>query len=69
MEIEKVIEDLKAQNLTDEQILSSLEQMLQEGKITDEDLERARQMLGGNPEPNEEDERNEASKLFGLKFI
>lgn len=69
MEIEKLIEDLKAQGLEAEQILQSLEQMVTEGKITAEDLERAKELLGGNPMPNEDAEREDAQKYFGLKFM
>ena len=72
MGIEQLIQDLKAQNLTDEQILQALEQMLQEQKITEEDLLKAKQLLGGNHVQEVDDEAEEqkkAEQLFGMKFI
>ena len=65
MDIEKIIADLKAQGLADDQIIVSLEQMAQEGKISPEDLEKAKQMLTGTTEA---EEKAEASKLFGLNL-
>lgn len=72
MDIEKLIADLKAQGLEEEQILSSLEQMAQEQKITPEDFEKAKQLLGlidkDDTQQHENDNKAQASKLFGLKF-
>lgn len=72
MDIEKLIADLKAQGLEEEQILSSLEQMAQEQKITPEDFEKAKQLLGlidkDDTQQHENDDKAQASKLFGLKF-
>lgn len=62
MNIEELVASLKEQGLEKDQIIASLEQMVQEGKITPDDLERARGMLEEQPE----DEQAEAGKLFGL---
>ena len=64
MNIEELVASLKEQGLGNDQIIASLEQMVQEGKITPDDLERARGMLE-EAQP-EEQERAEASKIFGM---
>ena len=46
--------------------------MVQEGKLTPEDLEKAKQILSGSPaspQVDEEKEKKEAGKLFGLNLI
>lgn len=68
MDLESMIAEMREQGATDEQILTSLEQMAQEGKIAPDDLERAKQLLGDNPSP-EADEKEEASRLFGLNLM
>lgn len=67
MGIEQIVNDLKSQGLENEQIIDSLEQMVQEGKITPEDLEKAKQMLMGEQTP--EKEKAEAGKVFGLDLM
>lgn len=57
--IEELVENLKKQGLANDEILKALEQMVQEGQITEEDLEKAKAMLEGG-------ERKEASDLFGV---
>lgn len=70
MNIEQLIADLKAQGLETEQIVSSLEQMVAEEKITLEDFEKAKHILLGVDNPTTpEDEKALAEKQFGLKFI
>ena len=44
MNIEQLIADLKSQGLDNEKILASLNQMVQEGKLTPEDLEKAKEL-------------------------
>ena len=64
--IEAIVTDLKGQNMTDEQILQALEQMVAEGKMTPEEFELAKQeLLNTTPE----EEKKQAEELFGLKFI
>lgn len=67
MGIEQIVNDLKSQGLENEQIIASLEQMVQEGKITPEDLEKAKQMLMVEQTP--EKEKAEAGKVFGLDLM
>lgn len=57
--IEELVENLKKQGLANDEILKALEQMVQEGQITEEDLEKAKALLEG-------EERKEASDLFGV---
>lgn len=69
MNIEQLIADLKSQGLDNEKILASLEQMVQEGKLSPEDLEKAKSMLIDASVQTPEEEKAEAENLFGLKFI
>ena len=62
IDVAKLIEALKAKGLTDEQIIPALEKAAQDGKLSPEDLERAKELL------NQSDEQ-EAEKMFGMKFI
>lgn len=57
--IEELVENLKKQGLANDEILKALEQMVQEGQITEEALEKAKELLEG-------EERKEASDLFGV---
>ncbi len=58
----KLIEELRARGLKDEEIIPALENLAQEGKLSPEELEEAKKLL-------EQDEEQEAEKLFGLKFV
>ena len=70
MNIEQLIADLKSQGLDNEKIIASLEQMVQEGKMSPEDLEKAKAMLSNSSmEQSPEEEKADAEKLFGMKFI
>lgn len=58
-EINKIIDELKGRcGLDSSQILEALQQML-----SPQDLDKAKEILG------ERDEREEAEKMFGLKFL
>lgn len=58
-EINKIIDELKGRcGLDSSQILEALQQML-----SPQDLDKAKKILG------ERDEREEAEKMFGLKFL
>lgn len=63
VDIAKIIEDLKAQGLEADKILAALQEMVADGKITEEDLAKAQEILGG-----EEQEKADAQKLFGVQF-
>lgn len=71
MDLQKNVEDLRSQGLTDEQILQAFEKMLSEEKIASEDFEKVKQLLSETNKNslNKNDEKVEASKLFGLKLI
>lgn len=60
--IEEIVKHLKEEGLGYDEILKALEQMLAEGKITEEDLEKAKMEL-------ENDDKGEASKLFGIDIL
>ena len=57
--IEELVAELKKEGLENDEILKALEQMLNEGKITEEDYEKAKDLLEG-------EERETASDLFGV---
>lgn len=75
MDLEKLIAELKARGLRDEEVLAELVKLKDEGKLTEEELEHAKGLLhanediGEDEEKQEEKEREEAEKYFGLKFI
>ena len=69
MNVEQLVADLKAQGLDNEKILASLEQMVQEGKLSTEDLEKAKSLLIDASVQTPEEEQADAEKLFGMKFI
>lgn len=66
MDIKKVLFDLRAKGLQDEEILTSLQKLAAEEKITNEDLAEATEILKQEKEAN--DERALASKLLGVKL-
>lgn len=57
--IEELVAEFKKQGLANDEILRALEEMLKEGKITEEDFAKAKDMLEG-------EERDTASDLFGV---
>lgn len=61
--IETVIEELKKNGATKEQIFESLKKLLEEGKITQEDFDLASKNL-----TSEEEEKTQASSLFGVNL-
>ena len=70
MNLEELIAQLKSEGLDNEKILASLEQMVAEGKLTPEDLEKAKSMLiDSNTLTDEEKEKAEVEDLMGFKFI
>lgn len=60
--IEELVKHLKEQGLGYDEILEALEKMLEEGRITEEDFEKAKVEL-------EDTDKEEASKLFGVDII
>lgn len=61
-QIDAIVDDLKKQGLEIEQIIEALQKMVAEGKITEEDFAQATQKL-------EAEEKNEASKMFGINLL
>lgn len=62
MDIQKLVQDLKAQGLADDKILISLQQMVNEGRLQMQDLEQAKAIL------QQQDDRQQAQNLFDMKF-
>lgn len=69
--VEKLIAEMREQGADDKQILEALSKMAEEGKISPEDLEHAKGLLhaGEDIYEDEEKEKAEASKVFGLELI
>lgn len=69
--VEKLIADMREKGADDNQILEALNQMAQEGKITPEDLEHAKGLLHAGEEIHDDEakEKEEASRLFGMKLL
>lgn len=65
LDLEKVIEDLKEKGLSNEQIMEAMANMVKEGKLAEEDLEKAKAILDGQ----QNEEKSEASKLFGVNIM
>ena len=70
MDLEKLIAEMREKGADDNQILEALGKMVEEGKISEEELEHAKGLLhaGEDIEEDEEEERKRASKLFGLEL-
>ena len=69
VDVEKIVQGLREQGLKDEQIAAALDQMVKEGKMAQEDAEKAKMLLKKGQEENPENEEKEAERLFGMKFI
>lgn len=67
--VEQIIKDMREQGADDTQILEALQKMAEEGKITPEDFEQAKKLLHGEVKYDEEAEKKEASRLFGLDLM
>lgn len=68
MDLQKIVSDLQAQGLDKNQIIEACAKMVEEGKITPEDLEKVKTLLSEKPQ-DENAEKAEACKLFGLKLM
>lgn len=60
--IETLISQLKEQGLDVEQIAQELQKLASEGQLSEEELAQAMQIL-------EADEKQEASKMFGINLL
>lgn len=71
MDMEKIINDLKSQNLDDNQIMTALQNMVEQKRLSPQDFEKAKSLLSSNGQimkSEEEQERKIASRLYGIKF-
>lgn len=62
LDVAKLVEELKAKGLGAEEIKKAFEDLKQEGKLSDEEYAKALQLI-------EEDDKAEASKLFGVDLM
>lgn len=63
MEIEAIIAELQGKGASPEEIMASLQQMLEAGQISQEDFDKALALLGAPTDA--EAEKAEASRLLG----
>lgn len=68
IDVEKIVKELQGQGLDAEKILQAIAEMAKEGKLSPEDVEKAKQILS-QPADNEAEEQQQAEKMFGMKFI
>lgn len=65
MNIEEIVKGLKEQGLGEEEATAALQEMLDKGEITEEDFQKAMELL----KTSEDDEERElAEKLYGMDF-
>lgn len=69
MEIEKIIEDLRAQGLEDEQLVDALKKLAEEGQISEEDLAKAIELLQKPAVAPEDEEKALAEKLLNVQGL
>ena len=62
MSIEEIVEGLKKQGLDEEACMAALKEMLDKGEITQEDFEKAVEML---KQAEGDEEKELAKKLYG----
>lgn len=65
MSIEEIVKGLKEQGLGEEEAMAALKEMLEKGEITEEDFQKAMEMLKSS---EEDEERKLAEKLYGMDF-
>lgn len=68
VDVEKIVKELQGQGLDAEKILQAIAEMAKEGKLSPEDVEKAKQILS-QPADNEDEEQQQAERMFGMKFI
>lgn len=65
MNIEEIVKGLKEQGLDEQAATAALKEMLEKGEITEEDFQKAMELL----KTSEQDEERElAEKLYGMDF-
>ncbi len=67
MSIEEIVKGLKEQGMEDEAVKAALQEMLEKGEITEEDFQKALELLESVPAEEEaESEEAYAERLFGI---
>lgn len=68
MSIEEIVKGLKEQGMEDEAVKAALQEMLEKGEITEEDFQKALELLESVPAEEEQAESEEAyaERLFGI---
>lgn len=66
--VEKILQELKSKGASKEQMLEGLKKLLQEGKLSQEDFDKALKLIEESEEDKEEVEKKEASSLFGVEL-
>ena len=66
MSIEEIVEGLKKQGLDEEAAMAALKEMLDQGEITQEDFDKAVEML---KQAEGDEEKELAKKLYGDDFF
>lgn len=66
MSIEEIVEGLKKQGLDEEAAMAALKEMLDKGEITQEDFDKAVEML---KQAEGDEEKELAKKLYGDDFF
>lgn len=66
--VEKILQDLKSKGASKEQMLEGLKMLLQEGKLSEEDFDKAVKLIKESEEDKEKVEKKEASSLFGVEL-
>lgn len=64
-DVEAIIKELMAKGLPPCQVISSLEEMVQNGTLDESELEKAKTMCGDMCKAEQAD----AEKLFGMNFV
>lgn len=65
MNIEEIVAGLKEQGLGEEEAMAALKEMLDKGEITEDDFNKALELL---KKSEEDEERELAEKLYGMDF-
>ena len=66
MSIEEIVEGLKKQGLDEEAAMAALKEMLEKGEITQEDFDKAVELL---KQAEGDEEKELAKKLYGDDFF
>ncbi len=65
IDVVELCETLREKGASDDDILAEVAKLVEEGKLAEEDLAKAKEHL----EKAASDERADAERLFGMKFV